>query len=62
MIDARSWEKSYNLWVQDPIKIEKPGPHPDKNHAWNTQPEIFAIPPSNHDRDTDDHDDDEDGQ
>ena len=42
-IDSRDWERQLELWLIDPVKHEKPGPHPDKNHKWNTKPELFIL-------------------
>ena len=35
----RIWDKAYMKWVKK--KGPKPGPHPDPNHKWNTNPEQY---------------------
>ena len=39
--DARTWDSEYLLWMND--KGPKPGPHPDPNHKWNTDPTTFNF-------------------
>lgn len=41
-MDARSWEKAYNLWFQN--KGLAPGRHPYPEHKWNTDPDSFERP------------------
>ena len=41
--DARHWDKTYKDWLVQPNKYPHPGPHPDPNHPWNTNPELFNF-------------------
>ena len=40
-IDSRDWDRKYDLWIKDANQFDKPGPHPQPDHAWNTHPEIY---------------------
>ena len=44
MIDTRAWDARYDNWADDPENAMNPGPHPDKNHAWNIAPEVYHLP------------------
>ena len=39
--DARQWDQDFRKWINNPDKHDRPGRHPDDNHAWNTKPEFF---------------------
>lgn len=38
----KRWEMKFAAWMNDP-RCEKPGPHPDPAHKWNTHPEEFEY-------------------
>ena len=42
LIDERDWDYHYHKWRYDPVNNKRPGPHPNKDHVWNTHPEHFA--------------------
>ena len=44
LIDPRAWDAIYKVWKDMPHVAPKPGPHPDKDHWWNTNPEIHHFP------------------
>lgn len=35
----KDWQRQYQLWLQR--KGPKPDAHPDPNHKWNTNPELY---------------------
>lgn len=37
----KAWELKFAAWRDD--RGEKPGPHPDPNHDWNTHPEEWEY-------------------
>ena len=39
--EIKDWEMKLTAWMNDP-QCEKPGPHPDPEHSWNTMPELYA--------------------
>lgn len=41
LIDTRPWDALYEAWLFTRDESTRPGPHPDKNHVWNTHPEMF---------------------
>ena len=43
LIDPRFWESQYDKWIDDAANNPEPGPHPIKDHPWNTQPEVYDI-------------------
>ena len=50
VVDGRCWNRDFERWSNDRSQ-PRPGPHPFKDHPWNTMQEIFDYPSS----------DDEDG-
>ena len=41
--DDRVWESDFDKWIQDKNNVNKPKPHPDPDHWWNTHPELHNI-------------------
>ena len=39
--EVRFWERQFLDWKEG--KGQKPGPHPDPDHQWNTHPEMFDV-------------------
>ena len=52
-IDDRVWQRDFQKWRDDQQKNVRPGPHPYKDHVWNTHPEIFDIADSDEESDKD---------
>ena len=41
--DTRDWDARYDTWKFDRDNQPRPGPHPDPNHPWNTNPEMYEF-------------------
>ena len=42
-MDTRFWDRQYDKWLEDTENYPKPGPHPMKDHWWNTKPEVHNF-------------------
>ena len=43
MFEARFWESLYDKWIENVDEFERPPPHPDPAHWWNTCPELADL-------------------
>ena len=43
LIDERDWDFHFERWRHAPDKFQRPGPHPNPDHSWNTHPEMYGF-------------------